>query len=66
VALSVQAKDQLTARDVALDALNTFPSKLPHDKVKHMVVENREFVNTVVHDLQRKIPIREDITDPQG
>jgi hypothetical protein len=63
--MSVEADDPLSARRIAEEALIQFPSPLPHDKVKHMIVENREFVDSRVEDLSRKVPIREDVTNPE-
>ncbi len=63
--VSVEANDPLEARKVVTEAIHRFPKPVPHDRVKHMIIEDRQFLTSVVHDLDRKIPIDQDITRPK-
>jgi hypothetical protein len=61
--ISVEATTSLQARSLAAEALKIYPEPVPDTKVKHILVENRDFTEAKVAKLERRIPLREDVTD---
>lgn len=59
VNLSVEAASVAEAEAIIKQALRDFPDEVPHDRIKHCYIENRQKLDTEVTNLERRVPIEQ-------
>lgn len=57
VNLSVEAANIGEAEAIIKQAMRDFPNEVPHDRIKHCYIENRNKLDTEVLNLERRLPV---------
>jgi hypothetical protein len=57
VSLSVEAASVAEAEALIKQAMRDFPDEVPHDRIKHCYIENRQKLDTEVTNLERRVPV---------